>query len=78
MKTLLIRDIERYLKREKSRYKEEYWPYYELWSAVIIDAVRDTTINNYKEESMINLCDMLGIDSEFIIESCKKQLRRVK
>ncbi len=68
--------IKAYLLSERNRYKQEYWPYYDLCSAVIILGLKDKDTWFFKSERFEYLCNIMGVDSEVILESLPDYLKR--
>lgn len=68
--------IKNYLEEEKFKFEEEYWPYYNLWAAMIISEIKDGSVQLFKRKRLDYICNMIGIDKEVVLKQLPESLKR--
>ncbi len=54
---------------------EEFRPYYSLWVYVIKTAISDKDAKFFRGQWFIDICDLIGIDENSVINGLPKELR---
>lgn len=68
--------LRKHLNESLMRYKQEYWPYFELWHTLLYSAVNENNLNFFKNEKHFTwFCDMMGEDRETIFNMLPKKLK---